>query len=150
MEASYEAAQGCLLYGNKSSQQTVKPSKPPVCVAGLEDIYTAPLHLFYRELFFLFLKKSEQKILLCDTQSHPMAHFPQPQWATCPHRHCLSLADRLTLGICKLQYPATENCSKKYGTILQAKQVIRFGAGMPDVQRRPKQTQVHSFPVTLV
>lgn len=45
MEASYEAAQGCLLYGNKSSQQTVKPSKPPVCVAGLEDILYSTITL---------------------------------------------------------------------------------------------------------
>lgn len=93
------------------------------------------------ENFFSFLKETRaenKRILLCDTQSHPMAHFPQPQWATCPHRHSSSLADRLTLGIRKLQFPATENCSKKYGTILQ---VIRFGAGMPDVQRRPKQTE---------
>lgn len=44
-----------------------------------------------------------------------------------------------------MQYLATENFSKKYGIILQAKQVITFGAGMPDVQRHPKQTQEVQF-----
>lgn len=51
--------------------------------------YMASLHLFHRELFFLFLKKTEEKnkrILLCNTKIHPKAHFPQLQCTFVPSR----------------------------------------------------------------
>lgn len=69
-----------------------RQSSPPSlrCVQrGWRILLYSHHYTCFIENFFSFLKENRaenKRILFCDLQSHAVAHFPQPQWATCPHK----------------------------------------------------------------